>query len=116
MKQSKFAIFGVSVLFLASLSLVAAPANGKAIFKTNCASCHGASGGGDGSAAKALNPKPRNFKKGLKGFKYGTSLAAIKKTISEGVKGTGMPPWKYSLKPAQIDAVAKYVRGIAAHH
>ncbi|MBK8946793.1 MAG: cytochrome c [Ignavibacteriae bacterium] len=34
---------------------------GNTLYQTNCASCHGADGNGDGVAAAALNPKPRNF-------------------------------------------------------
>jgi mono/diheme cytochrome c family protein len=30
-------------------------------FATRCASCHGATGRGDGPAARALNPRPRDF-------------------------------------------------------
>lgn len=31
---------------------------GRAVFATNCAACHGESGEGDGPAAEALDPKP----------------------------------------------------------
>ncbi len=31
------------------------------IFATRCTPCHGATGSGDGAAAAALNPHPRNF-------------------------------------------------------
>ncbi|MBS1149150.1 MAG: cytochrome c, class, partial [Myxococcaceae bacterium] len=34
---------------------------GKSSFDINCAPCHGPKGAGDGPAAVALNPKPRNF-------------------------------------------------------
>ena len=33
---------------------------GKLLYQTNCSPCHGATGHGDGPAAAALNPKPRN--------------------------------------------------------
>jgi len=33
-------------------------AEGKALYTTNCAPCHGDKGRGDGAAAAALNPKP----------------------------------------------------------
>jgi len=33
----------------------------KAAYETNCVLCHGATGRGDGPAATALNPKPKNF-------------------------------------------------------
>lgn len=36
----------------------AAVAAGEQIYQTNCASCHGESGMGDGPAAASLNPKP----------------------------------------------------------
>src|SRR5262245_30553450 len=36
-------------------------ANGKKLAETNCISCHGASGKGDGPAAAALTPKPADW-------------------------------------------------------
>jgi len=39
----------------------AAIAEGKKIFMTTCAPCHGTTGRGDGPAAAALNPKPANY-------------------------------------------------------
>jgi len=35
--------------------------HGEELFKMQCVSCHGDRGAGDGVAAAALNPKPRNF-------------------------------------------------------
>ncbi len=32
-----------------------------AVFKTNCSTCHGEGGAGDGVAGAALDPKPRDF-------------------------------------------------------
>ncbi|MEO6435990.1 MAG: cytochrome c [Tepidisphaeraceae bacterium] len=37
-------------------------AAGKAVYVKECASCHGETGKGDGSAAKDLNPKPRDLR------------------------------------------------------
>ena len=34
---------------------------GKKVFETNCAMCHGPAGKGDGAAAVALNPKPADL-------------------------------------------------------
>jgi mono/diheme cytochrome c family protein len=62
---------------------------GEKLFSTNCATCHGARGAGDGPAAIALNPKPRNLQ--TEPFKGGTEPAKIFATISNGLKGTNMP-------------------------
>lgn len=85
----------------------------KAIYLNTCAPCHGDSGNGKGPAAGSLDPKPRNFKRGFKDFKHGTTLEAVIKTITDGVEDTAMPPWAEALKPEEIEAVAKYVRGLA---
>lgn len=39
----------------------AAAAAAKEVYNTRCASCHGAEGKGDGLAAYAVSPKPRNY-------------------------------------------------------
>lgn len=39
----------------------AAAEAGKAIYDVRCASCHGATGAGDGAAAASLDPKPANL-------------------------------------------------------
>ena len=36
-------------------------AAGKKVFAANCLACHGAAGRGDGPAANALTPKPRDL-------------------------------------------------------
>jgi len=38
-----------------------APTNGKLMFETYCASCHGANGGGSGPAAAAMKTTPTNL-------------------------------------------------------
>ena len=76
----------VTALYAPTPDLVA---KGKTLFATNCAACHGVSGHGDGAAAAALNPKPRNFTS-AEGWKFGSGVARIVKTISEGSPGTAM--------------------------
>ncbi len=61
-------------------------AHGKKSFETNCVSCHGASGDGNGQAATSLNPKPRNFTT-ASGWKNGRKLTKIYKTLNEGLGG-----------------------------
>jgi len=61
---------------------------GRASFALNCAACHGAKGEGDGAAAAALNPKPRNF--ATETFKHGSSVAQVFETLGKGSPGTAM--------------------------
>ena len=88
-------------LLLASILLASAapkrtPAlleKGKASFGTYCASCHGASGAGDGVAAASLASKPRNFHKDS--FKQGAKVTQVFDTIGKGVPNTPMAPFAY---------------------
>lgn len=61
---------------------------GRASFALNCAACHGAKGEGDGAAAAALSPKPRNF--ATEPFKNGSSVAQVFATLGKGSPGTAM--------------------------
>lgn len=115
-----------SILIIASLAFIAcgkksetasaaptaaAPAaiSGEALFnEKGCATCHGAQGKGDGPVGAALKPKPRNFSDAQ--WKYGSDLATVIKTISNGSPGTGMAPYKGVLTDAEIQAVAEHVR------
>ena len=85
-------------------------AKGKTVFQINCASCHGATGHGDGPASAALNPKPRNFTEGY--WRYGGGLARVVRTVSEGSPGTAMA--SFSTLPLEDRiAVAHYVRSLS---
>jgi len=58
-------------------------------YKVLCASCHGPSGQGDGVAAAALNPKPRNFAL-AGGWKKGRKPSQVFETLTKGLPGTSM--------------------------
>ncbi len=82
----------------------AAEAGGE-IFKANCVSCHGPQGHGDGPAAQALDPKPKN-------------LAELQKTapddylfwrIATGRPGTAMVAWQGTLTDEQIWQVIRFL-------
>ncbi|HUL60182.1 MAG TPA: cytochrome c [Anaeromyxobacteraceae bacterium] len=87
----------IAVLFLmVALAGVARAEDGKSLFDSKCAACHGK----DGKAKKMGSPDIS----ALKG-----SQADIEKVITQG-KGK-MKPYKASLTPEQIQEVAKYVKG-----
>ncbi len=105
---------------LASVALAAGPAvpshaeqvaAGKKVYEANCLACHGATGKGDGAAAAALNPKPRNFTDAA--YMKTRPIETIRKVVTEGGQSVGLSPvmvsWKAILKPAQIEAVIQYV-------
>ncbi len=83
---------------------------GKATYDDKCAPCHGTTGQGNGPAAAALNPKPVNFSD--KAFMQTLPVDCQFYRISEGVQGTGMPPWK-SLGDDAIWKVLIYERSFS---
>jgi mono/diheme cytochrome c family protein len=91
-----------------------AMAAAQALYARTCAMCHGADGSGDGPAAEALTPKPRNYTDPA--WQASITDAEIRKIIVEGGQGVGksvsMPPTP-SLKgdPATLDALVKIIRG-----
>lgn len=81
-------------------------AAGQQVFATNCATCHGAQGAGDGPAASALNPRPTNLAEGP--YKHGGDFDTWKAVIANGVPGTAMAPWSGTLSEDQINNVTAY--------
>lgn len=85
-----------------------AAAEGAPLFKSNCETCHGHQGHGDGPAAGSLNPRPKN-------------LALLQKSagddflfwrISEGKPGTTMIGWKNILTEEQIWQTVSFIRSL----
>lgn len=79
---------------------------GAEVFKTNCESCHGPQGHGDGPAGAALDPAPKN-------------LAVLQATagddylywrINTGKEGTSMVAWKGVLTDEQIWQAISFIR------
>lgn len=90
-------------------------AHGREVFETNCASCHGEKGDGNGRCADFLTPRPRNFTMGTFRFKTtpGSDLPTdsdLFRTVSLGLRGTPMPPWKFLLPEQDRWAAIAYVK------
>lgn len=100
-------------LFTATPAVVA---HGRQLFQTNCAICHGALGKGDGAAAVALTPKPRDFTNPA-GWTLGYTIADIYRALTEGVKGSAMPAFS-ALSPTDRFAVGHFVQSVGKfdHH
>jgi mono/diheme cytochrome c family protein len=81
----------------------AAPAkvDAQALYEAKCQVCHMA----DGNSQIMPN---MSFADGI--WKHGSTLKAVQTTISTGVPGTAMIAWKEQLTPAEIAALAKFVR------
>jgi cytochrome c oxidase cbb3-type subunit I/II len=76
---------------------------GAEVFTRDCAGCHGPKGRGDGPAAAALLPKPRD----LTTARF--SDAALSDVLWLGVPGSSMPGW-HDLPSNDLRALAAYVR------
>ena len=106
--------FLLGALWLATPGREAAPAGpqdatrGKSVYETRCAPCHGSEGGGDGPAAAAITPKPRNFRD--PDFWRGRSAAQLKLVVKQGRPGTLMAPFEGVLSEAEIDDVVAYIQ------
>lgn len=82
-----------------------APA-GADVFRTNCATCHGPQGHGDGPAGQSLEPHPRNLAE-LQA-KAGDDYLFWR--IREGKPGTSMVAWKGILTDEQIWQAVSFIR------
>ncbi|MBP9203069.1 MAG: c-type cytochrome [Kofleriaceae bacterium] len=89
-------------------------ARGQAIYgRMQCATCHGAGGGGDGPAARALRDdwgqpiRPANFLAGA--IKGGCCGASIYRAVSTGLGGTPMPSFAGAMTEAERWDLAHYV-------
>ncbi|MCB0411767.1 MAG: c-type cytochrome [Bdellovibrionales bacterium] len=84
-------------------------AHGAAIFKQNCAVCHGDGGMGDGPAGKGLVPPPRNLVKGE--WKKGGKSMDLYHTVSEGLPGTSMAAFGH-LPAVDRWSLVQFIRSI----
>lgn len=112
--------------WLAMISLVAglmAPspvwaqdqAEGKKLYVTYCATCHGEGGKGDGSAGLSLPVRPADHTNGAAMNQLSDDF--LNNIISKGGgavgKSTFMPAWGGALNERQIRDIVSYIRSIA---
>ncbi len=101
---------------LAAYGVVAAPAKtpdlagAQQLYAAQCASCHGATGAGDGAAGAKLDPPPIAFTDGERASQR--SPLALYEAISRGVAGTAMVAYS-RLSDDERWALAFHVGGMA---
>ncbi len=82
-------------------------AEGRTIFQQSCATCHGATGRGDGPAAAGMNPRPPAI--GTADHMRGITPALMFRITSIGIAGTPMAGFAGTLTPDQRWNVVAYV-------
>lgn len=78
---------------------------GATVYVSNCLSCHGVVGDGNGPVALALLPRPANF------TLVQPDTARVLQVLNQGVAGTAMAAWP-SLAPTDKQAVTAFVRSL----
>ncbi|MHB8970538.1 MAG: c-type cytochrome [Pirellulaceae bacterium] len=84
------------------------------LYRNSCVQCHGVTGDGRGSAARGLDPYPRDYRRGI--FKYKRTPSTLPPTdedlravLDRGVPGTAMPSFGW-LPDSEKTALVEYVR------
>ncbi len=99
----------VALCLAAAVAAAGEPATGRRVYQERCAACHGDEGRGDGPAAMALVPKPRNFRDA--GIWRARTASQLRLVVRDGRPGTMMAPFRDVLSDEEIDAVVAYVEG-----
>jgi mono/diheme cytochrome c family protein len=90
-------------------------AKGKEFYAKSCSTCHGPAGKGDGAAAAALNPKPKDLTD--KAYVSKLDDTYLTNIIGKGGAAVGksplMPPFSSQLKEQDIKDVIAYIRSLA---
>ena len=88
---------------------------GKPLYVQYCGGCHGERGDGAGPAAAFLDPRPRDFTRGI--FKYRTTPTGqppvtddVLRTITRGIPGTSMPSFAFLSEAERRDITAHVLR------
>ena len=108
------AIVAASVLLSGFVVSAAQAEDAKALYDKQCLSCHGATGKGDGPAAKALKPPAKDFATVLKGKSDADTFKATKEGGKAVGLGASMPGYGKKLTDDQINALVKYMKELAS--
>ena len=85
---------------------------GRELFLSRCAGCHGEQGRGDGPIAKGLAGPPVGDLSDTY-WKHGDRPEQVLRVVSDGVKDSAMSGWKGVFGPAKLRAVSAYVYYLA---
>lgn len=87
--------------------------HGANVFMRRCVGCHGVSGDGNGEVASYLQPKPRDYRRGI--FKFTSTPYGAKphrkdliRVVRRGARGTSMPSFPF-LADEDLRDVVDYV-------
>ena len=105
LRRGVIAAYGIVVAPRGAPDLAAAAPR----YESLCAGCHGATGKGDGTLAKGLDPTPSNFHDDER--MRARSVYGLYSTISLGVSGTSMPSFA-TLSEDERWALAFHVAGL----
>jgi mono/diheme cytochrome c family protein len=89
------------------LGLKGDPAKGGVFFMSNCFTCHGIAGDGNGPRAYFITPPPRNFL--LDTSRQRLNRPVLFEAITNGRLGTNMPAWGKVLNNQEVADVAEFV-------
>lgn len=91
---------------------------GRQIFVSQCTPCHGKTGRGDGPWGEGMRPAPRNLRLGI--FKYRSTPVGklptdddLRRTLTRGISGTGMPTFKDRLSARDMEAMIVYIKSLS---
>jgi mono/diheme cytochrome c family protein len=87
---------------------------GRGIYKANCAACHGDGGKGDGPAAGALKPPPRDHTDPTYMKTLTDKNLADVIVMGGAIKGKPLMPSHPQLRGAELDALVGFVKSLSA--
>jgi cytochrome c oxidase cbb3-type subunit 2/cytochrome c oxidase cbb3-type subunit I/II len=91
------------VSLLRSAAAPGAAERGQTLYTEHCASCHGATGAGDGPGSSWLSPRPANL------IEHEYTEDRLADVLWNGVAGSAMPAWR-DHAPSDLAAMAQAVR------